>query len=51
VGRFVKNHPEVWREWSPATCELALSEMQPIVDFIAEIRARKEQPEHLRMAG
>jgi hypothetical protein len=51
VGRFVENHPEVWREWSPATCELALSEMQPIVDFIAEIRARKEQRANLRMVG
>jgi hypothetical protein len=51
VGRFVKNHPEVWQEWSPATCELALSEMQPIVDFISEITARKKQREDLRMAG
>jgi hypothetical protein len=51
VGRFVKNHPEVWREWSPATCELALSEMQPLVDFISEITARKKQREDLRMAS
>ena len=42
---------EVWREWSPATCELALSEMQPLVDFISEITARKKQREDLRMAG
>jgi hypothetical protein len=51
VGRFVENHPEVWREWSPATCELALSEMQPLVDFISEITARKKQREDLRMAS
>jgi hypothetical protein len=42
VGRFVKNHPEVWREWSPAACELALLEMQPLVEFLSEIKARKE---------
>jgi hypothetical protein len=41
VGRFVQNHSEVWQEWSPATCELALSEMQPIVTFLEEMKARK----------
>jgi hypothetical protein len=51
VGRFVKNHPEVWREWSPETCELALSEMQPVVDFLSEIRAKKEGRRHMPMAG
>ena len=51
VGRFVENHPEIWRKWSPATCELALLEMQPVVDFIAEITARKKQREDLRMAS
>ena len=51
VGRFVKNHPEVWREWSPATCELALSEMQPIVDFLAELNARAERRERLAKAS
>jgi hypothetical protein len=51
VGRFVRNHSEVWQEWSPATCELALSEMQPIVDFIEEIKARKAGRRSLPMAG
>jgi len=51
VGRFVKNHPEVWREWSPATCELALSEMQPVVDFLAELNARAERRERLAKAS
>jgi hypothetical protein len=41
VGRFVKNHSEVWQEWSPAACELALSEMQPIADFLEAMKARR----------
>lgn len=51
VGRFVKNHPEAWQEWSPATCELALLEMQPLIDFLSEIRARKKNHNRLPMAG
>src|SRR5476651_453353 len=41
VGRFVQNHSEVWQEWSPATCELALSEMRPILDFLEEMQVRR----------
>jgi hypothetical protein len=51
VGRFVQNHPEVWQEWSPATCELALSEMQPIADFLEEMKARTAGRPSLPMAG
>jgi hypothetical protein len=51
VGRFVRNHSEVWQEWSPATCELALSEMQPIADFLEEMKARKTGRRILPMAG
>jgi hypothetical protein len=40
VGRFVQNHVEVWQEWSPEACELALSEMRPIVNFLEEMRTR-----------
>ena len=51
VGRFVQNHTEVWQEWSPATCELALSELQPIVDFLEEMKARKAGRHRLPMTG
>ncbi len=51
VGRFVKNHPEVWRAWSPDTCKLALSEMQPIVDFLAELNSRTERQGRLAKVG
>lgn len=51
VGRFVQNHSEVWQEWSPATCELALSEMQPIADFLEEMKARGAGKRSLPMAG
>jgi len=51
VGRFVKNHREVWREWSPETCELALSEMQPVADFLSELSARVERPRRLARVG
>ena len=51
VGRFVQNHSEVWQEWSPATCELALSEMQPIADFLEEMKARRAGRRSLPMAG
>ena len=40
VGRFVQNHPEAWQEWSPTTCEFALAEMKPLLEFIREITAR-----------
>lgn len=51
VGRFVQNHSEVWQEWSPATCELALSEMRPILDFLEEMQARRVGRSSLPMAG
>ncbi len=51
VGRFVQNHSEVWQEWSPATCELALSEMRPILDFLEEMQARRVGRPSLPMAG
>jgi len=51
VGRFVENHSESWGEWSPETCELALSEMRPIVDFIAELKARAACREPLARAS
>jgi hypothetical protein len=51
VGRFVKNHREVWREWSPATCESALSEMEPIIDFLAELNARAKDWDRLAKAS
>ena len=51
VGRFVQNHAEVWQEWSPATCELALSELQPIIDFLEEMKARKAGRRNLPMAS
>jgi len=51
VGRLVKNHPEVWREWSPQTCQEALSEMKPIVDFLDELNARAARVGRLAKAG
>ena len=51
VGRFVQNHSEVWQEWSPATCELALSEMQPIADFLEEMKSRRAGRRSQPMAG
>ena len=51
VGRFVQNHAEVWQEWSPTTCELALSELQPIADFLEEMKARRAGRRNLPMAG
>ena len=51
VCRFVENHAEVWQEWSPETCELALSELQPIVDFLEEMKARRAGRRNLPMAG
>ena len=51
VGRFVQNHSEIWQDWSPATCELALSEMQPIAAFLEEMKARKLGRRDLPMAG
>jgi len=51
VGRFVQNHAEVWQVWSPTTCELALSELKPIVDFLEEMKARRAGRRNLPMAG
>lgn len=51
VCRFVENHAEVWQEWSPETCELALSELQPIVGFVEEMKTRTTGRRNLPMAG
>jgi hypothetical protein len=51
VGRFVKNHPEIWRDWSPSACELALSEMKPIIEFIEELSTRSRHRVGLAKAG
>ena len=51
VGRYVENHRDVWQDWSPQTCELALSEMKPIADFFAVLNARLERPERLAKAS
>ena len=51
VCRFVENHAEVWQEWSPETCELALSELQSIVGFIEEMKTRTAGRRNLPMAG
>ena len=51
VCRFVENHAEVWQEWSPETCELALSELQSIVGFIEEMKTRTTGRRNLPMAG
>lgn len=51
VCRFVENHAEVWQEWSPETCELALSELQSIVGFIEEMKTRRTGRRNLPMAG
>ena len=51
LGRFVENHSEVWQAWPPATCELALLELQPIVDFLEEMKARKVGRRSLPIAG
>jgi hypothetical protein len=51
VGRYVENHRDVWQDWSPQTCELALSEMRPIADFFAVLNARLERPERLAKAS
>ena len=51
VCRFMENHAEVWQEWSPETCELALSELHPIVSFIGEMKTRSTGRRNLPMAG
>ena len=51
VCRFVENHAEVWQEWSPETCELALSELQSIVGFVEEMKTRTTGRRNLPMAG
>ena len=40
VGRFVRNHAGTWTGWSPTACELALAEIEPIADFISQMRIR-----------
>jgi hypothetical protein len=51
VGRYVENHRDVWKDWSPQTCELALSEMKPIADFFAVLNARLGRPERMAKAS
>ena len=40
VGRFVQNNPDVWTEWPPETCCLALTELEPLTKFVDHLRAR-----------
>lgn len=51
MGRFVRNHPESWAEWSPATCERALAEIQPLVAFIDAVQARTREQGSPSSAG
>ena len=51
VGRLAENHPEIWRDWSPSACELALSEMKPIIEFIEVISTRSRHRVGLAKAG
>ena len=50
VGRMVRNHARIWTGWSPSACELALAEIEPVSDFIAELRVRAHG-ESLRSPG
>ncbi len=40
VGRIVARHPRVWATWTPSMCELALSEMNPLIELIDAMRTR-----------
>ena len=51
VGRFVQTHAEVWKDWSPATCEMALTELKPIAEFLGELNTRREGRRRLPMAS
>lgn len=51
VGRFVQKHPDVWTEWPPDTCRLALHELAPVVEFLDTIRTRAGENDTLRLTG
>ncbi len=40
AGRIVAKHPRIWATWTPAMCELALVEMNPLVELIDAMRSR-----------
>jgi len=40
AGRIVQSQQTVWKSWSPQACQLALAEMDMLVQFLAEMRAR-----------
>ncbi len=40
AGRIVAKHPKIWATWTPAMCELALAEMNPLVELIDAMRSR-----------
>jgi hypothetical protein len=42
AGRFVRNHAGTWADWTPTACELALADVAPIVEFIAQLRTRAD---------
>jgi hypothetical protein len=40
AGRIVQSQQTVWKSWSPQACQFALAEMDTLVKFLAEMRAR-----------
>jgi hypothetical protein len=45
------NHGEVWKDWPPATCQLALKEIESLVTFVGELSNRAEGNATRRTAG
>lgn len=44
VSRLLGNHASSWRGWSPSACELALVDIEPIAQFVAELKAGAQRP-------
>ena len=51
ADRLVMHHGEVWKDWSPATCQLALKEIESLVTFVSELSNRAEDNVTRRTAG
>ena len=40
AGRSLRQHRDLWRHWSPPAAQLALQELEPLVEFIDALRTR-----------
>jgi hypothetical protein len=51
ANRLVMRHGKAWKDWPPATCQLALKEIESLVTFVGELNHRADGQARRSTAG